>query len=51
MKNNTKKKEVRPSFNEWAKKMNVSVLWQEDTYEKKMMMERIRNARFAAGLI
>ena len=45
-----KNKEKRPSFNEWAVKMQVSSRWEEDTTEKKLMMDRIRNAKFQQEL-
>lgn len=50
-----KQKSKRPAqnssaFNEWAQKMNVSSMWFEDTPEKRNMMERIRNAKFAEAM-
>ena len=34
-------------FNEWARKFNVSMYWQEDTFEKKEFIKKLREARFA----
>ena len=34
-------------FNAWAVALKVSSRWVEDTPQKKEMMERIRNAKFA----
>lgn len=41
-----KTNQKRLGFNEWAIKFNVSSMWDENTPEKKALMERIRNARF-----
>jgi hypothetical protein len=38
-------------FNEWARKFNVSMYWQEDTFEKKEFIKRLREARFAYTMV
>lgn len=40
----------KTKFNEWAKEHKISMYWQEDTFEKKEFMKRLREARFAYGI-